>query len=98
MAGRGEGEQTVATNRKARHDYELVERFEAGIELTGDEVKSLREGRASLVDCRDRRWGLDGAPLDGGSQPPLQRFAARVDNGAVIADLSRPVAGPGAPR
>ena len=47
MAG---GEKLIAENRKARHDYELLERFEAGIVLTGTEVKSLREGRASLVD------------------------------------------------
>ncbi|HSL11670.1 MAG TPA: SsrA-binding protein SmpB [Actinomycetota bacterium] len=57
MASRGDGEHTVATNRKARHDYELIERVEAGIELTGDEVKSLREGRASLVDCFGRIRG-----------------------------------------
>lgn len=37
-----------ATNRKARHDYEILESFEAGLVLTGSEVKSLRQGRASL--------------------------------------------------
>jgi SsrA-binding protein len=41
----------VATNRKVRHLYELLERFEAGIELRGSEVKSLREGRAQLADA-----------------------------------------------
>lgn len=51
--------------------------------------------RASLVDCEGRGWGLDGAPLDGGAQPALQRFEASVENGAVIADLTRPVSGPG---
>ena len=40
----------VATNRKARHDYHILDVFEAGIVLTGTEVKTLREGRASLVD------------------------------------------------
>ena len=40
----------VATNRKARHDYQILEVFEAGLVLTGTEVKTLREGRASLVD------------------------------------------------
>jgi SsrA-binding protein len=49
-----EGERTVASNRKARHDYEIVERIEAGIRLTGDEVKSLRAGRASLVESYAR--------------------------------------------
>ena len=49
-----EGERVVASNRKARHDYELLERFEGGLKLTGDEVKSLRAGRASLVDAFGR--------------------------------------------
>ncbi len=44
------GEKVVATNRKARHDYTVEDTYEAGIVLTGTEVKSLREGRASLVD------------------------------------------------
>jgi SsrA-binding protein len=38
----------IAENRRARHDYHLLDRFEAGLALTGTEVKSLREGRASL--------------------------------------------------
>jgi SsrA-binding protein len=41
----------VATNRRARHKFELVETFEAGIELVGTEVKALREGKAQLVDA-----------------------------------------------
>jgi SsrA-binding protein len=41
----------VATNRRATHKYELVERFEAGIELTGSEVKSLREGKSQIGDA-----------------------------------------------
>lgn len=40
----------VAQNRKARHDYTILDHMEAGIELRGTEVKSLRAGRASLVD------------------------------------------------
>ena len=40
----------VATNRQASHRYHLLERFEAGIALTGTEVKSLREGKAQLKD------------------------------------------------
>jgi SsrA-binding protein len=47
-------DKTVATNRKARHDYTLVEVLECGIQLTGTEVKSLRLGQASLVDCYAR--------------------------------------------
>ncbi len=45
-----QGEKVVATNRKARHDYNIIETLECGIVLWGTEVKSLREGRASLVD------------------------------------------------
>jgi SsrA-binding protein len=41
----------VAQNKKAHHDYNLHERYEAGLVLTGTEVKSLRAGRASLVDA-----------------------------------------------
>jgi SsrA-binding protein len=41
----------VATNRRARHKFEVVERFEAGIQLQGSEVKSLREGKAQLSDA-----------------------------------------------
>jgi SsrA-binding protein len=41
----------VATNRRAAHKYELVERLEAGIELTGSEVKSLRDGKAQIGDA-----------------------------------------------
>ncbi|KAD4060548.1 SsrA-binding protein SmpB [Arthrobacter yangruifuii] len=44
------GRKVVATNRKARHDYEILDTYEAGMVLMGTEVKSLREGRASLVD------------------------------------------------
>src|SRR5690606_13230359 len=47
---REKGEKVVATNRKARHDYLIEDTYEAGIVLSGTEVKSLREGKASLVD------------------------------------------------
>ncbi len=52
-AGRGDGtaDRTVATNRRARHDYAIEETFEAGMVLTGPEVKSLRAGRATLSDA-----------------------------------------------
>jgi SsrA-binding protein len=42
--------EAVATNRKARHEYEILDTFEAGLVLTGAEVKSLRAGRCSLQD------------------------------------------------
>lgn len=44
------GRKVVAQNKKARHDYLIEETYEAGLVLVGTEVKSLREGRASLVD------------------------------------------------
>ena len=49
-SNRERGRKFIAQNRKARHDYAIVETFEAGLVLTGTEVKSLRLGRASLVD------------------------------------------------
>ncbi|WP_378146863.1 SsrA-binding protein SmpB [Cnuibacter sp. UC19_7] len=47
---REKGQKVVATNRRARHDYSIEDTYEAGLVLTGTEVKSLRQGRASLVD------------------------------------------------
>jgi SsrA-binding protein len=48
------GNRVVATNRRARHDYAIEETFEAGMVLTGPEVKSLRAGRATLSDAYAR--------------------------------------------
>lgn len=47
-------DRTVATNRRARHDYDLLETYECGIVLQGSEVKSLREGRAQIADAYAR--------------------------------------------
>jgi SsrA-binding protein len=47
-------EKVIAENRKARHDYDLVETFEAGIALVGTEVKAIREGRVNLRDSYGR--------------------------------------------
>jgi len=44
------GEKLIASNKKARHEYNILDTYEAGLVLTGSEVKSLRMGRASLVD------------------------------------------------
>ena len=46
-----DGRQIVANNKKARHDYNIYDTYEAGLALMGTEVKSLRMGRASLVDA-----------------------------------------------
>ncbi|WP_031468733.1 SsrA-binding protein SmpB [Sciscionella sediminilitoris] len=45
------GQRVIASNRKARHDYEILDIYEAGIALVGTEVKSLRHGRVSLADA-----------------------------------------------
>ncbi len=64
MAG---GTKLIAENRRARHDYHLLERLEAGLTLTGTEVKSLRSGQASLqrafADVRDGEVWLVGAHI-----------------------------------
>jgi SsrA-binding protein len=66
MAGNGD-RKLIAENRKARHEYELLERLEAGIVLQGSEVKSLRDGRVSLgeayADVRDGELWLLGADI-----------------------------------
>jgi len=48
---RDEKRKVIAVNRKARHDYEILKTYEAGLVLRGTEVKSLRDGRVSLVDA-----------------------------------------------
>ena len=50
-AGPPEGARLVVQNRKARHDFEIEDRVEAGLELTGSEVKSLRAGNVALADA-----------------------------------------------
>jgi SsrA-binding protein len=61
------GQKPIAENRRARHDYQLLERIEAGLVLTGTEVKSLREGRVVLAqayaDIRDGEAWLHGASI-----------------------------------
>ncbi len=47
----------MLTNRRARHDYDLLDRFEAGMQLTGSEVKSLRQGGGSLAEAYVRVSG-----------------------------------------
>jgi SsrA-binding protein len=64
------GRSLIAQNRKARHDYAILDTYEAGVALVGTEVKSLRLGRASLVeayatvdDGKIREGGLTLVPL-----------------------------------
>ena len=68
-------EKTVAQNRKARHDYSIEDSFEAGIVLTGTEIKSIRAGKASLADAYARiengeAWliGANISPWDTGNR------------------------------
>jgi len=67
MAGATQERRLIAQNRRARHDYEILDTIEAGIVLVGPEVKSLREGRANLSDAyatvRDGELWLVGAHI-----------------------------------
>jgi len=60
-------EKTIAENRRARHDYQLLDRFEAGLVLTGTEVKSLRDGRTTMAqawaEIRDGEAWLHGLEI-----------------------------------
>jgi len=58
------GVKVVATNRKARHEYFILDTFEAGLELRGSEIKSIREGQVSLAESYvsvdgDQAWLVD---------------------------------------
>jgi SsrA-binding protein len=66
------GDRTVASNRRARHDYQILESLEAGIQLTGSEVKSLRAGRASLTEAYGQIRGGE-AWLEGMHIPPYEQ-------------------------
>jgi len=49
-----QADKIIATNRKARHEYHIIDSIEAGLVLLGSEVKSLREGKANISDCYAR--------------------------------------------
>ena len=70
------GTKLIAENRRARHDYHLLERYEAGLVLTGTEVKSLRDGKAILQrafgDLRDGELYLVGAHIPEYAQGNVQ--------------------------
>ncbi len=70
-------DKIVASNRKARHDFAIIETIECGIQLTGTEVKSLRLGQASLVDCyarvRDGELWIEGLHI-----PPYEQGDRRT--------------------
>src|SRR5438105_14323133 len=61
MTSQGDGDHTIATNRRARHDYEILETVEAGLVLRGTEVKSLRGSHVTFKDAfatmrKDEAW------------------------------------------
>ncbi len=84
MAKQEEGRKVVASNRKARHDYDVIETFEAGLQLIGSEVKSLRAGSVQIKDgfalVRDGEAWLENVHIapyqfarDGGHDPERSR-------------------------
>ncbi len=66
------GQKTVVSNRRALHDYEILERFETGMVLTGAEVKSLRGGRGSLQEAFARVRGGE-LWIEGMHIPPYEQ-------------------------
>jgi len=75
---KGDSGNVIAVNRRARHDYFIEERIEAGIELQGWEVRSLRAGRAQIAEAyvvlkRGEAWLL------GGHIPPLPSASTHVE-------------------
>jgi SsrA-binding protein len=76
MQAMAAGTKLIAENRRARHEYQLLERYEAGLVLTGTEVKSLRDGKAILQrafgDLRDGELYLVGAHIPEYTQGNVQ--------------------------
>ena len=66
------GEKTVVSNRRAYHDYEILEKYETGLKLTGAEVKSLRGGHGSLAEAYARVRG-DEVWIEGMHIPPYEQ-------------------------
>ena len=101
---REQGRKLVAQNKKARHDYHIEDTWEAGLVLQGTEVKSLRAGRASLVDgfaeVDDHEVWLLGVHIPEYSQGTWTNHAARrkrklLLNRSEIAKIERKIADKG---
>lgn len=78
------GEKPVATNRKARHEYAVLDSFEAGLVLTGTEVKSLRQGNANIAEAfaritKGEVWleGMHISPYEQGSYANVDPLRVR---------------------
>ncbi|HEY7380380.1 MAG TPA: SsrA-binding protein SmpB [Gaiella sp.] len=82
------GTKLIADNRRARHDYELLDRVEAGVVLTGTEVKSLRQGRVQLghayADVRDGELWLVGATIAEYAQGNVQNHQPERDRKLLV--------------
>ena len=84
MARERTGKKVIASNRRARHDYAIVDEIEAGIVLSGSEVKSLREGHVQIADAYARiingQVWLDGMhlPIINHLPESLERTGARA--------------------
>ncbi len=76
MAQQKKSPATIADNRKARHDYFVLETYEAGIELVGTEVKSIRQGGANLKDA----W----ISIDGGEAIIKQMHISPYEKGNIF--------------
>ncbi len=79
-----QNQRVVVTNRKARHEYEIVDSYEVGIALKGTEVKSIREGKVSLADAyarfrRGELWliGMHIAPYKNAAFEPVDPLRDR---------------------
>ncbi|MGA8246678.1 MAG: SsrA-binding protein SmpB [Nocardioides sp.] len=95
-----QGRKVIAQNRKARHDYHVEDTWEAGLVLMGTEVKSLRQGRATLVDgfaeVDDHEVWLHGVHIPEYTQGTWTNHAARrrrklLLNRAEIAKIERKI-------
>jgi SsrA-binding protein len=77
------GTKLIADNRRARHDYELLERVEAGLVLTGSEVKAVRDGHVQIGhaygDVRGNEIWLVGASITDYAQSPVGAHAPERD-------------------
>jgi SsrA-binding protein len=93
------GDQTVAQNRKARHDYSIEDSFEAGIVLTGTEIKSVRQGKVTLSEAYARiengeAWlvGANISPWETGNRynhEPKRRRKLLLHAGQILALQTR---------
>ncbi len=86
-----EGEQTVVSNRRARHEFEVLERFEAGLVLQGTEVKSLRDGKVVLRDAyaseRDGELWLINATIEPYAQGNRENHEPKRDRKLLVKRL-----------